>query len=59
MHGSINLDQIYWSRPVPGWSRHKTPLNGLFLCGAGAHPGGGVMGAAGRNCANVILKEKL
>jgi phytoene dehydrogenase-like protein len=45
-------------RPVPGAAQYATPLQGLFLCGAGSHPGGGVMGAAGMNAARqVMLKE--
>jgi phytoene dehydrogenase-like protein len=43
-------------RPLPGWSRYATPVPGLFLCGAGTHPGGGVMGACGRNAARVIVE---
>jgi phytoene dehydrogenase-like protein len=56
-HGELTLDQILFMRPVPGWSRYRTPLEGLYLCGAGTHPGGGIAGAAGRNAAGVILKE--
>jgi len=56
-HGELTLDQILFMRPVPGWSRYRTPLQGLYLCGAGTHPGGGIAGAAGRNAARVILKE--
>jgi len=44
-------------RPVPGWSRYRTPIDGLYLCGPGTHPGGGVAGAAGRNAARMILKD--
>ncbi len=44
-------------RPVPGWSQYRTPVGGLYLCGAGAHPGGGVTGAPGRNAARQILKD--
>ncbi len=44
-------------RPVPGWSRYRTPVPGLYLCGSGAHPGGGIAGAAGRLAARQILKE--
>jgi phytoene dehydrogenase-like protein len=54
-HGELTLDQILFMRPVPGWSRYRTPLEGLYLCGAGTHPGGGIAGAAGRNAARVIL----
>jgi len=56
-HGELTLDQILFMRPVPGWSRYRTPVEGLYLCGAGTHPGGGIAGAAGRNAARVILKE--
>jgi phytoene dehydrogenase-like protein len=57
-HGELTLDQILFMRPVPGWSRYRTPIDGLYLCGPGTHPGGGIAGAAGRNAARVILKEK-
>jgi len=56
-HGELTLDQILFMRPVPGWSRYRTPIAGLYLCGPGTHPGGGIAGAAGRNAARVILKE--
>jgi phytoene dehydrogenase-like protein len=56
-HGELTLDQILFMRPVPGWSRYRTPINGLYLCGPGTHPGGGIAGAAGRNAARVILKD--
>jgi phytoene dehydrogenase-like protein len=52
----MTLDRLGPLRPVPGWARYATPLPGLFLCGAGTHPGGGVMGACGRNAAGVIAK---
>ena len=54
-HGELTLDQILFMRPVPGWSRYRTPLEGLYLCGSGTHPGGGIPGAAGRNAAREIL----
>jgi phytoene dehydrogenase-like protein len=54
-HGAMPLHQLFGFRPVPGWSDYRTPLRGLYLCGAGAHPGGGVSGAPGRNAARVIL----
>lgn len=57
MHGSLGLHQLGYTRPAPGFSSHRTPLKGLYLCGAGAHPGGGVMGAPGRNCANIVLSD--
>jgi phytoene dehydrogenase-like protein len=55
-HGELTLDQILFMRPVPGWSRYRTPVRGLYLCGPGTHPGGGIAGAAGRNAAREILK---
>ncbi|MGH0037627.1 MAG: phytoene desaturase family protein [Myxococcota bacterium] len=55
-HGAMSLDRLAFMRPLPGWARHATPIRGLFLCGAGTHPGGGVMGACGRNAAKVVLR---
>jgi len=55
--GSMALHQLFSLRPVPGWSDYRTPLPGLYLCGAAAHPGGGVMGAAGKNAAREILRD--
>ena len=55
-HGEYTLDQFMMLRPVPGAAQYATPVNGLFLCGAGSHPGGGVMGLAGRNASTEILK---
>ena len=54
-HGDLAFDQFLMVRPVPGAAQYRTPLEGLFLCGAGCHPGGGVMGVAGRNAARQIL----
>ena len=54
-HGQLMLDQFLFMRPIPGWSNHKTPIDGLYLCGSGVHGGGGVSGAAGRNAARVVL----
>jgi len=56
-HGEMTLDQLFLMRPVPGWARYRTPIDNLYLCGAGAHPGGGVTGAPGYNAAQVILKD--
>ncbi len=56
-HGEMALDQMFVMRPVAGWARYRTPLEGLYLCGSGAHPGGGVMGAPGYNAARAILKS--
>ena len=55
-HGDLAFDQFLMVRPVPGAAQHRTPVDGLFLCGAGCHPGGGVMGIAGRNAARLVLK---
>jgi phytoene dehydrogenase-like protein len=56
-HGELALDQLFFMRPVPGWARYRTPIAGLYLCGAGTHPGGGVMGASGRLAALELLKD--
>jgi phytoene dehydrogenase-like protein len=56
-HAELALDQFLMVRPVPGAAQYETPLEGLFLCGAGTHPGGGVMGVAGRNAARQVLGE--
>lgn len=55
-HGDLAPDQLFYMRPVPGWSRYETPLRGLYLCGAGAHPGGGVTGAPGYCAAHRVLR---
>ena len=55
-HGEMSLDQMFAMRPVPGAARYRTPIRGLWLCGSGTHPGGGVMGAPGYNAAREILK---
>lgn len=57
-HGEYTLDQFMMLRPVPGAAQYATPVNGLYLCGAGSHPGGGVMGIAGRNASTEILKTE-
>jgi len=56
-HGDIQPDQLFHMRPVPGWARYATPVRGLYLCGAGAHPGGGVTGAPGYNAAHRVLAD--
>lgn len=56
-HGDLNLEQLFFNRPVAGWSQYRTPIAGLYLCGAGAHPGGGVTGAPGHNCAHQVLRD--
>jgi len=55
-HGEPSLDQLFTMRPVLGWARYDTPIPGLFLCGSGSHPGGGVTGGPGQNAARQILK---
>jgi phytoene dehydrogenase-like protein len=52
------LDQLLWMRPVPELARYRTPIGGLYLCGAGMHPGGGIAGAAGYNAAREILRDR-
>jgi phytoene dehydrogenase-like protein len=54
-HGELALEQMFFLRPVPGWAKYRTPIEGLYQCGSGTHPGGGVMGASGRNAAMTIL----
>jgi len=56
-HGEMSLDQLFSLRPTPGLAGHRTPIRGLYLCGSGTHPGGGVMGAPGHNAARVVLRD--
>jgi phytoene dehydrogenase-like protein len=56
-HGELTLDQILFMRPVPGWAHYRTPIERLYLCGSGAHPGGGIAGGAGKLAASVIEKD--
>jgi phytoene dehydrogenase-like protein len=57
-HGQLILDQALFMRPLPGWSDHRTPVDGLFLCGSGVHGGGGISGAAGRNVTRVLAAKQ-
>lgn len=57
MQGTMSLSSLFVMRPLPGWAQYRTPISGLYLCGAAAHPGGGVMGAAGRNAAKAVLQN--
>jgi phytoene dehydrogenase-like protein len=57
LHAEPSLDQFFAWRPLWGWSRYRTPVRGLYLCGAGAHPGGGVTGAPGANAAREIVAD--
>ena len=56
-HGELSLDQLFTMRPLLGWARYRTPLNGLYLCGSGTHPGAGLTGACGANAAREFLKD--
>ncbi len=56
-HGEMELDQLFFLRPVGGWAQYRTPIRDLYLCGSGTHPGGGVMGAPGYNAAREILRD--
>ncbi len=55
--GELSPDQLLFLRPVPGWAQYRTPIRNLYLCGSGAHPGGGVMGAPGKLAAETMLKD--
>jgi phytoene dehydrogenase-like protein len=55
--GELTLEQLFFLRPVPGWARYSTPIDRLYLCGSATHPGGGIMGAPGKNAADRIVKE--
>lgn len=57
MQGAMHLHQLFSFRPVMGWADHRCPITGLYLCGAASHPGGGVMGACGKNAAEEILRD--
>ncbi len=57
LHGEMAFDQLFNLRPVRGWGDYRTPIRDLYLCGAGTHPGGGVTGANGRNCAREVLRD--
>ena len=53
--GEMSLEQLFFLRPVPGWANYRTPIKGLYMCGSATHPGGGIMGAPGRNAALSVL----
>ena len=55
--GELTLEQLFFLRPAPGWAQYKTPLANLYMCGSATHPGGGIMGAPGRNAAMKILAD--
>jgi phytoene dehydrogenase-like protein len=56
--GELSLEQLFFNRPVPGWARYRTPVDGLWMCGSATHPGGGLMGAPGRIAALELLRER-
>lgn len=56
-HGELALDQLFFMRPIPGWARYRTPIENLFLCGSGSHPGGGISGLPGSYAAREILRN--
>jgi phytoene dehydrogenase-like protein len=55
--GELTLEQLFFLRPVPGWAQYETPIKNLWMCGSATHPGGGIMGAPGRNAARRILRK--
>ena len=55
--GELTLEQLFFLRPVPGYAQYATPVDRLYMCGSATHPGGGIMGAPGRNAATQILKQ--
>jgi len=56
--GELTLEQLFFLRPAPGWAQYRSPIKNLYMCGSATHPGGGIMGASGRNAAMMILKDK-
>jgi len=55
--GELTLEQLFFLRPAPGWAQYRTPVKGLYMCGSATHPGGGIMGASGRNGAMKLLSD--
>jgi phytoene dehydrogenase-like protein len=58
MHGHMSLDQLWAARPILGHGSYRAPIKGLYMCGAGTHPGGGVSGMPGTNAAREILRDR-
>jgi phytoene dehydrogenase-like protein len=56
-HGELSLQQLFFLRPAPQWSRYRTPIRGLYQCGSGTHPGGGIMGGSGRLAALAAIRD--
>ena len=57
-HGELSLEQLLFQRPMAGYAKYKTPVRNLWMCGAGTHPGGGIMGSGGELCAKTMLKSR-
>jgi len=57
-HGALTLDQLWAARPMLGYADYRSPVRGLYLCGSGAHPGGGVTGLPGHNCAREMIRDR-
>ncbi len=57
-HGELSLEQLLFLRPAAGWARYRTPIEGLWMCGSGTHPGGGIMGAPGELAAKTMLRAR-
>jgi phytoene dehydrogenase-like protein len=57
--GELSLEQLFFLRPAPGWAQYRTPVSNLYMCGSATHPGGGIMGAPGRNAALKILADRV
>ncbi|MBL9047963.1 MAG: hypothetical protein JNK34_11750, partial [Tabrizicola sp.] len=55
--GELTFDQMFFNRPVPGYANYRSPIKDLWICGSSTHPGGGVMGAPGRNAAAEVLRD--
>ena len=56
--GELTLEQLFFLRPAPGWAQYTTPIKDLYMCGSATHPGGGIMGAPGRNAARVMAARR-
>jgi phytoene dehydrogenase-like protein len=56
-HGELSPDQLFFMRPLAGWAQYRSPVTNLYMCGSSTHPGGGIMGAPGRNAAREILSR--
>ncbi len=55
--GELTLEQLFFLRPAPGWAQYRTPIKSLYMCGSATHPGGGIMGANGKNAAEKLLQD--